>query len=419
VKPLSSLASLIVLAGPSFAADWPQWRGPKLDGASPAKDLPVKWSTSEAVWQTPLPGRSGATPAKVGDRLFVSTPDGGDLYLYCLSSTTGEVQWKRKIGAGNRNLGFNSKNNFATPSPMADGEHVWILVGSGDIACFTHDGKEVWRRNLAEAHGPFTQDFGIGSSPLLWKDQIIFGCFHRKAESWILALDKKSGEDNWKVMRPTDAEGESRDAYTTPTVFVHPDGREELVVTAGDLATAHNLKDGAELWRHADLNLQGRRDYRFVFSPVCTPEFVVIGSCKGGPMYAVRPGGKGDVTNSDRRVWTRTRQTPDVPTPAHADGYLYVPNMQGGLACIDAKTGEEQWLERLVAGAIFASPVVADGKIYVVSERGKVVVLKAGPMFEKLAENDMEDDVLSTPVADDGRLYFRTSKRLVCIGAKK
>jgi outer membrane protein assembly factor BamB len=418
VRRLTFLSVLVLAASSAVAADWPQWRGPKLDGSSPAKNVPTNWSVADAVWKTPLPGRSGATPAKIGDKLFVSTPDGADLYLVCHTAKTGEQNWKQKLGTGNRNLGFNSKNNFATPSPMADAEHVWILVGSGDMACFTHDGKEVWRRNITETHGPFGQDFGVGSSPVLWKDQIIFGCFQRKGEPYLLAINKKSGADEWKVMRPTDAIGESKDAYSTPTVFVHPDGKEELIVTAGDIATAHSLKDGAELWRHADLNLQKRRDYRFIVTPVCSPELVFLTACKGGPIYAVKPGGKGDVTKSDRRVWTRTKQTPDVPTPAYADGFLYI--LQNGvLACVDAMTGEEKWSEKVGSGSYFASPVVADGKVICVSERGKATVVKAGPTFQKLGESDLEDDVLATPIADDGRIYFRTTKSLICFGAKE
>jgi outer membrane protein assembly factor BamB len=415
VSSVSFLAVTLSL----FAADWPQWRGPALNGSSPAKNTPAKWDDSSVLWKVDLPGRSGATPAKVGDKLFVSTPDGADLYLHCYSTAKGELLWKDKIGTGNKNMGFNSKNNFATPSPMADADHVWILIGTGDMACFTHDGKEVWRRNVTKEHGPFTQDFGIGSSAVLWKDQIILGCFHRGAESWILALNKKTGEDNWKVMRPTDAVGESRDAYTTPTVFVHPDGKEELIATAGDIATAHRLTDGGEIWRHADLNLQNRRDYRFVVSPVCSPEFVFLCSCKGGPFYAVKPGGMGDITKSDRRVWTRTKQTPDVPTPAYHDGFLYMLHQNGALACIDAKTGDEKYFERIGSGAtFFSSPVVADGKVYCVSERGKAFVAKAGPTFEKLFEVELGSDMLSTIVPDDGRLYLRTAKQLFCVGAK-
>jgi len=412
-------ALLFLVTTPVLAADWPQWRGLWLNGSSSAKNVPTKIAIAATAWQTPLPGRSGATPAKIGDKLFVSTPDGADLYLYCLSTKSGEVLWKKKIGTGNKNMGFNSKNNFATPSPMADEKHVWILVGSGDMACFTHDGEEVWKRNIPESHGPFTQDFGIGSSALLWKDTIILGVFHRKAESYLLALDKKTGADKWKVMRPTDAVGESRDGYTTPTVFVDKDGHEELIVTAGDLATAHRLSDGAELWRHGDLNLQGRRDYRFIVSPVCSPELVLLCACKGGPMYAVRPGGKGDATKSDRRVWTRNKATPDVPSPAYADGYFYILSSQGVLSCVDAPSGDEKWSQRLGSGTFFASPVVVDGKVYVVSERGKAAIVKAGPKFEKLADGDLEDDVLSTPIPDDGRIYFRTSKKLVCIEGKE
>jgi outer membrane protein assembly factor BamB len=396
-------------------AEWPQWRGPTFNGASPAVNLPVKWSDADIVWKVPLPGRSGATPAVWGDKIFVSAPDGKDLYLFCIDSK-GTTIWKEKIGTGNKDGGFNGKNNFATPSPITDGQHVWILVGSGDLACFTMDGTSVWKRNLIKDHGKFTQDFGIGCTPLLWKDRLIFPCIHRRAESYLLAIDKNTGADLWKVYRPTTAKAESRDAYSSPAIHEYPDGRAEIIISAADFVSAHDPKDGKETWRHGDLNLSNNHTYRIIVSPVSTPNLIYACACKGGPFYAITPGGSGDVTKTHRK-WTFTKSTPDVATPAVADGLLYLVHAQGRITCLDAETGHEYWHQRIADREYFgASPVVADGKVYLASEAGKVHVLKAGKTFEELAVNDVVDPILATPAPADGRLYLRTSKALICVG---
>jgi outer membrane protein assembly factor BamB len=401
----------LFVAGP-LAADWPNWRGPFGNGSSDAKNLPSKFAADKVKWKAPLPGRSGATPAVVGDKIFLSAPQGADLLLMCLSATDGSVRWKIKVGSGNKQVGFNSKGNWASPSPFADSEHVWLLVGSGDFVCCKHDGSEVWRTNLVERYGKFTQDFAMGATPILWKDRIFVFCCHRRAESWLAALDKKSGAEIWKRDRPTSAQEESRDGYGSPIVFSHPDGKAELVVCGGDLASGHDPQTGAELWRHADLNLQRRREYRFVTTPVQADDLLILGACKGGPFYGVRPG-MGDLTKTDRRIWTRTKMTPDVASVAVADGRAYLVHIQGTASCVDAKTGAELWSERIGSGSFFSSPIVADGKVFIANERGKLFVLKAGPTFEKISESDLGDDIFASPVPESGRLYLRTMKHLI------
>lgn len=402
--------SLAAAAGP----EWPQWRGADGRGVSPARDLPAQWSPDQLVWKLDLPGHSAATPALWGDRIFLSTPQGEDIELWCVTRD-GKLLWKRKVGTGNKQLGWNSKNNFATPSPVTDGRHVWLLAGSGDLACFDFDGREIWHRNLAADHGPITCDFGLGASPLLFRDRLFFPCIHRRAESYLLAIDKETGRDVWKTMRPTEAIEESRDAYSSPAVFIKPDGKAEIVLCAADVATAYDYDDGHETWRHGDINLTNNPTLRIVVTPVTTPELIYVTSAKGGPLYAIRPGGQGDVTSS-HRVWTRSEHTPDVATPAVTDDLLYMVKEKGIVTCLDAKTGEEKWSERLDSGYFPCSPLVADGKVYVASEQGKVYVLAAGPKYELLATNTLDDAILASPVADEGRLYFRTENALVCIG---
>ena len=409
---------LAVVVGPialSAAADWPQWRGATGRGASDAKDLPVHWSDTENVlWKVALPGRSSATPALWQDRLFVSSPDGKDLYLFSIRSD-GQVLWKRPVGTGNRLMGWNSKNNYATPSPVTDGEHVWILVGSGDLACFDFDGTEVWHRNLTRDHGPITSDFGFGCSPLLVHGRLVVPCMQRGAESYVLAIDAASGKELWKKFRPTSAEGESRDAYSSAALYEYPDGRAEVIVCAADVVTAYDLESGGEVWRHGEINLDGNNSLRIIVSPVATPELIYVTSAKRGPVYAIRPGGKGDVTRS-HRVWTRLRHTPDIATPAIDGALFFMVQEVGVVTCLDAQSGEEHWSNRLGNGLFAPSPLVADGKLYVTNEPGQVFVLAADRDYKVLATNELGDAILASPVPADGRLYFRTEKYLIAIG---
>ncbi len=415
-RRLALFGLIVLLPCTLFAADeWPQWRGPTGRGASEAKDLPVQWSEDQGVvWKVPLPGRSSATPALWRDRLFVSTPDGEDLFLFSIS-TAGDVLWKRRVGTGNRVMGWNSKNNFATPSPVTDGAHVWVLIGSGDMACFDFDGTEVWHRELTKEHGPVTSDFGLGCSPLLAHDRLIFPCIQRGAESYVLAIDAKTGKDIWKIFRPTSAVGESRDAYSSPALYEYPDGRAEVILCAADVVTAYDLATGKETWRHGEINLNGNTTLRIIVTPVTTDDLIYVTSAKRGPVYAIRPGGSGDVTQS-HRVWTRLRHTPDIASPAVNDGLFFMVQEVGVATCLDAQSGDEYWSERLGTGLFGSSPLIGDGKVYVVNEQGKVYVLAADKAFKLLATNDLGDFTLASPVPADGRLYFRTEKYLMCIG---
>ncbi len=397
------------------AENWPQMRGPHGTGSTDGYNLPVEMGPEKnVVWNVKLPGRSAATPAVWGQHIFVSSPVGEDLYLIALDAD-GQERWRRKIGTGNRRLAFNKRNNYATPSPATDGENVWILVGSGDLACFDFDGNPVWARNLFEDYEPFRTllNFGIGFSPLLYGDALYVPYLHQ-GNSFVLAVDKATGREKWKTLRVTDAELESKDAYTTPCVFQYDD-RAEIIVCGGDLATAYDSETGEEIWRHGDINTTGNRTLRIVVSPVADQERIYISSAKRGPVHAVRPGGRGDVTES-HRLWTWTENTPDVPTPAIADGLAYILRENGVLSVLDATSGQEYYRERIAgeAGPFFASPTVADGKVLMASERGLLVVVAAGRQYEKLAENKLGESILATPVVVDDRVYIRTEVHLYC-----
>ncbi|MBX3413870.1 MAG: PQQ-like beta-propeller repeat protein [Pirellulales bacterium] len=409
------LALLLVLLHTEHASadHWPQMRGPHGTCATEAHDLPVEFGKEKnLLWRVEMPGHSAATPAVWGDYIFTVTPEGEEVYLVALD-LAGQERWRRKVGTGNRKLGFNGKNNFATPSPATDGEHVWLLVGTGELHCFDMDGAPVWSVNLNDLFGKYDTLFGFGFTPLLWQDSLFVPYLHQ-GTSLVAALDKRTGEVRWKTGRTTDAKDESKDAYSSPCILTYPD-RAEVVICGADLANAYDAATGEEIWRHGDINPTDNNTLRIVVSPVTDGQRIYVSSAKRGPVHAIKPGGSGDVT-ATHHLWTRTEDTPDVPTPAVADGLFYMLRENGVLSVLDAATGEQCYSERVAsrAGAFSPSPVVADGKVYLASEGGILAVVAAGRTFDKLAENDLGEMMMATPAIVGDRIYVRTEKALYC-----
>ena len=398
----------------ALADNWPQWRGPSLDGVSQESDLPVRWSTSENVtWKLPMPAWSGSTPIIWGDRIFLNVADGGNLYLWSVDRAEGSVLWKRFLSDGDRKQ---RKQNMSSPSPVTDGNHVWVMTGTGILKGFDFAGKEVWARDIQKDYGTFGLNWGYASSPLLHGDALYVQVLHgMKTDdpSYVLRIDKMTGETLWRVERPTDAIRESPDSYTTPGLLRY--GSEtELVITGGDCVTGHDPETGEELWRVNGLNPANEPYYRIVASPVINDDIIYAPS-RVSPLLAIRAGGRGDVTES-HRVWS-TEHGPDVPTPVTDGKYLYIVNDKGVMWCLDAETGEEIWgQERVAPGTYSSSAVLADGRIYVTNEDAVTTVVKAGPEFEILAENSLDDYCLSSPAISDGQIFIRTGEYLYCIG---
>lgn len=408
-------AALLAIQSLAWADNWPQFRGPNGTFATQGRDLPVEFGKDKnLIWKFDLPGHSAATPAIWDDHIFVCTPEGEQVFLVDLDRA-GQERWRRELGSGNRKLGFNGKNNFATSSPVTDGKHVWQLIGTGDFVCFDFAGKQVWKINLNEAITPYKTGFGIGFTPLLYKDALYLPFLHQ-GESFVVAIDKSTGAIKWKTPRTTIAEDESKDAYSSACVMQYPD-HAEIVICGADLANAYDSETGQEIWSHGDINPQRNKTLRIVVSPVADSERIYVSSAKRGPVYAIRGGGHGDVTSSHRQ-WTCSEETPDVPTPAVADGLVYLLRENGVMSVLDAATGEPYYRQRFAqgTGAFSASPVVADGKVFLASEGGLVVVLAAGKEFEKLAETDLGELIMATPVVIDNRIYIRTEKALYCFG---
>jgi outer membrane protein assembly factor BamB len=422
-RGMIGLVFLGILSG-SAAADenWPQWRGPSLNGISGERNLPVKWSTTDNVsWKLQLPAWSGSTPIVWGDRIFLNVADdlrvrdGDNLHLWCVDRTKGTVLWKRPLGSGNHQ---ERKQNMSTPSPVTDGTHVWVMTGTGILKAFDVSGTEKWRRDIPNDYGRFGLNWGYGSSPLLYHDALYVQVLHGMRTddpSYLLRIDKATGRTVWRVERPTSARFESPDAYTTPALLRYGTTT-EIVVTGGDVVTGHDPDTGKELWRANGLNPDNDGSYRIVASPVVHGELIVAPT-RERPMLVLKAGGRGDVTKT-HVLWS-FGNGPDVPTPVTDGAYLYVVNDRGIMFCLDAKTGREHYgRQRLRPGTYSGSPVLADGKIYITNEDGVTSVIKAGPVFQLLAENDFDDYTLSSPAVSEGQIFFRTRNFLYAIGQR-
>jgi outer membrane protein assembly factor BamB len=398
------------------AENWPQWRGPNDDGISHEPNLPAEWSaTKNIAWKLDLPGMSGATPVIWGDRIFLTSEDGNDVVLLCVSAEGREL-WKRKLTTGRARF-RNDEGNQASPSPSTDGRHVYTFTGTGDFACFDFAGKEVWKFNAQERYGKFRIQHGMHVTPLLYGDRLYLSLLH--SNGWyVIALDKATGKDVWKIRRDSDARAECKESYASPCVW-HNGSEAYLIVHGCDYTTAHRLTDGKEIWRVGDLNPKNAYNMtlRFVTTPVATPDLIVVPSAKSGPVVGVKPDAKGMVTTgSPFELWRKGRITPDVPSPLVHDGLVYLCREMGTLICLDAKTGKELYQERLHGGRYRASPVYAGGKIYCTARDGTTSVVQAGPKFQLLAANKLPDQIAASPAISNGRIYLRGFATLYAVG---
>jgi outer membrane protein assembly factor BamB len=423
-KRLFAALTVVLLAAVAVSADnWPQWRGPQLNGVSAEKGLPVKWSieTGENIaWKLPMPSRSGATPIVWRDNVFLNVATEmktGDLELWCIDRTKGEVAWKRPVSGGNT---FLRKQTMASPSPVTDGTTVWVLNGLGILKAFDLKGTEMWSRDIQKDYGAFGLNWGFASSPLLHRGSLFIPVLHgmkTDEPSYLLKIDAKSGKTIWKVDRPTDAISESPDAYVTPALLQYGKTT-EIVLNGGDVVTGHDPESGKELWRVKGLNPLNNPNYRIIASTLVAAD-MVIAPTRVNPMLAIKSGGRGDITGT-HVAWSFA-EGPDVPTPVSDGKLLYVVRDNGVVHALDLQTGKVVWgPQRLLKDNYSASPTLADGKIYVTSETlGVTSVFTAGPKFELLAENPTGEYTLSSMSVSDGQLFLRTDKHLYAIGKKR
>ena len=412
------------------AENWPQWRGPLLNGSTPETNLKSRLSRqSDLRWSAPLPGRSGATPVVWGDAVFVPSPDAEkNLLLLCVDRGTGTIRWQRTVGTGDRVSG---KNNMASCSAVTDGQGVYSLFGTGDFAAFDFDGALLWQIRLTERFGTFADMFLYGASPLLFEGKLYVTLLQRNPptyghatdpkpdrQSWLICLDPASGKILWNHERKTDAIEEAMEAYTTPLPFPGNQGM-ELIVVGADCVTAHRPADGSEVWRYAGLNRKKNPGGRIVPSPVASGGLLFAIGPKREQLVALRAGTSG-LMGEEGVAWRMEQNIPDVPTPLFYQGRLFV--LDGDrqtLTCFEPDTGRQIWQGRLGVREIFySSPTGADGKIYCVSEAGTLVVLSAGGQHEVLATLPFgEGPCMASVVVSGGCLLIRTAKKLHCVNA--
>ena len=427
------LLTCVIVSLPALAGEnWPQWRGPNLNGTSDGTGLPVSWSTTEnVVWRTKLPSWAAATPIIWGDTVFVTSAEegsslnrpnsrllaGGDaardhLYLIAINRETGAVRWRQSMGRGNR---IGNKQNMASPSPVTDGEHVWVVNGNGELRCFDFSGRQLWMREFQKDFGKFGVQFGYASSPLLHEGVLYFQNLqgmYTDDPSYVFAIEAASGKTLWKVDRPTDGRHETPDSYSTATL-AEVEGETILIVAGAGYATGHSLTTGKEIWRAGGLNPNDATNYRTIASSLVVGDIVMVPS-RRRPFIAFRTDGKGDVTDS-KRLWS-TDYGPDVPTPTSDGERLYIIDDRGIALSLRVRDGSIVWdRTRIEPGTYSASPLLADGKIYATSEDGTTTVLKAGDEFEILAVNRLDDYTLASPAEAGNQIFIRTANYLYCI----
>ena len=417
VRALSTAIVLALVSSFAHGGDWPHWRGPTRDGVSTETGLPTEWSPTENVtWRIPMPDRSGSTPIIWGETIFLNVAQDGELHLWALDRDDGSVKWKSFLSGGDQRQ---RKQNMSSPSPVTDGNHVWVMTGTGMLRAFDFSGKEQWSRDIQADYGRFGLNWGYASSPLLFEGALYVPVLHgMKTDdpSYLLKIDAATGETIWRVERPTNAIMESPDAYITPALLEY-DGKREIVLTGGDVVTGHSLDTGEELWRSDGLNPENDANYRIVASPVVM-DGIIYAPTRVRPMLALKAGGRGDITET-HRLW-EFDDGPDVPTPVTDGKYLYVVNDRGITFCLDAKSGDVIWgPRRIAAGTYSSSPVLVEDRIYVTSEDGVTTVMKAGAEFGIIAENDLESYTLPSVAVSRGQLFLRTEDFLYCIGERQ
>jgi outer membrane protein assembly factor BamB len=417
-----------------MADNWAQWRGPNFDGSTDETNLPTEWSQTENVaWVAKLPGASAATPIVWGDHVFVSSDDveRNKLVAICIDRKTGNQLWSHDISDGVRR---DSRSTFSSPSPVTDGDVAIFFYGNGELVAYDFDGTQIWRRNIQDDYGQFAFMWTFSTSPVLYDGKLFMqvlqrdtpvggrGFKDRKNESYLLALDPKTGKEIWKHTRPSEAQQESLEAFTTPIPYVH-NGQKQLLVVGGDDLTAHDVDSGNELWRWGTWNPERIGHWRHVPSPVAGADTILVCAPKQDPVYAIKAGGSG-LLDDDAIAWVSRENrsiSSDVPTPAFYDGDFFIlSDVKKMLLRVNPKTGDVVWQSKTPGLTKYeASPTAADGKIYTVNFDGDVVIFDAtsGDVINNISMDEAsEDKIRSSVVVSDGQLFVRTNRKLYCIG---
>jgi outer membrane protein assembly factor BamB len=434
------LTALFAILVPwAFAADrpseaegnWAQWRGPLATGIAPHGDPPLNWNEADGTnirWKTEIAGRGHSTPIVWGDRIFLTTaiPFGEPLrprpstapgnhdnlpvthrhrfVALAVDRSSGKILWQRTLREALPHEQGHYTGSLASNSPVTDGEHVFVFFGSFGLFCLDLDGQLVWKADfgpMQSLHG-----HGEGSSPALYKDTLIVNWDH-EGQSFVVALDKRTGDERWKVKR------NEVTSWASPIIIEHA-GKPQVIVSGTSRVRGYDLANGAVIWECGGLSSN------IVASPVSADGMVFAGSSYDKrALLAIRlDGAAGDITNTDRIVWRRFRGTPYVPSPLLYEGGLYfLTHYQGILSRVDARTGEDQPGAVRLDGIrnVYASPVAAAGRIYVTDLDGATIVVKSGPAPRLLALNQLSEPISASAAIAGRQLFLRGEKHLYCL----
>ncbi|RLS51730.1 MAG: hypothetical protein DWH91_18320 [Planctomycetota bacterium] len=411
------MAVCLAWGTPGMAGDWPSWRGPHGNGVADGATYPLEWSKEKNIaWQLTMTGSAGSTPVVLGDLIVLTCSEGGKNSVWGISSS-GEILWKTTVG--DEKPGKHKKGSGCNPSPVSDGERVFVYFKSGDFAAIDRQGKTLWHKNLQTEYGPDTLWWDLGTSPVLTQEHVVVTVMQSgPSPSYLAAFHRATGQVAWKVDRELGAPEEAAQSYSTPAVTTF-EGQETLLTIGADFATAHSAKDGKEFWRVGSLNAEQNKYYRSIASGVADAGIYVAPYGRGEMLYGIKLGGTGDVTKS-HVVWSRKGLSADVPTPVALNGRAYVLTDKGKVGCLQVGTGEIVWEGELEKNrnAYSASPILAGGHLYLVREDGTAFVLKSGDTYELVSKNELGGTVIATPVFVNGKILLRTFETLYCIAAQ-
>jgi outer membrane protein assembly factor BamB len=432
MRSLSGLAVVLLATAHLLAADdrekyWPQWRGPHATGVSKHADPPVEWSETKNIkWKVEVAGRGSSSPVIWGDRLYLQTavpvgmtgdathkPLGGvnprgphAFKLLAIDRRSGKIVWEKTAREQTPHEPAHFENGtWASGSPITDGQHLIAYFESFGIYCYDMNGALVWEKDLGDKK--MRNQFGEGSTPVLHGNTIVVVWDHLGGQSFVVALDKRNGNELWRVNR------DEIDTWATPLVVEH-DGRAQVIVPGMKRLRSYDLTTGQVVWETAGLTMNP------IPSPVYENGLVFATSgFQGNSLKAIKiAGATGDITNTGHVVWTLTRDTPYVPSPLIYDGVLYLLKTNNGLlSAFDAASGKPHYqLQRLEkAPNVFSSPVGAGGRVYIAGRDGTTVVLRQGTTFQVLAENTLDDGFDASPALADRDIYLRGYKHVYAI----
>jgi outer membrane protein assembly factor BamB len=420
VAALFSATLLLPLAAaPMQAAQqyWPHWRGPAATGVAPTADPPTTWSEASNVrWKVPVPGRGSGSPVVWGDRVFLLTAisESGRVaegvphrfVVMAFDRQTGEVVWERVAREEAPHEGAHRQNGtFASASPVTDGEVLIASFESRGLYAYDLDGNLLWENDLGNKL--MRNQFGEGSTPALHGDTLVLVWDHIGGQSFVVALDKNSGEELWRRER------EEIDTWATPLI-AEVEGRAQVIVPAMERVKSYDLESGDVVWETDGLTMN------VIPSPVYEDGLAILMSgYRGNSLKAIDlTRASGDITGTDAIVWTYDRDTPYVPSPLLYDGILYMLKSNNGILTVfDARTGEPHYALQRLDGIdeVFSSPVGAAGRVYITSRDGTTLVLEHGETYEVLGSNTLDDGFDASPAIVEGEIYLRGYQYLYCI----